>query len=145
VSVSHAAQVPMAAQRYFASRGIPMHRRGDHPVIAMPFRPEAGWRRYPIRKRVSTSALRRLRADGVTHVQLSAAGQRHTGPRQPLADRAGSSNALTIVRVSDLGEIARRRPAFVLLGADGLIRAQRTGKVGEDRQPLQSSDERADR
>lgn len=72
--VSHAAQVPVAAQRYFAGLGIPTHRWGDHPVIAMTFRPEAGWRRYPIRKRVSTSALRGLRADGVTHVQLRAAG-----------------------------------------------------------------------
>lgn len=73
-SVSHAAQVPAEAQRYFASLGIPTHRWGVHPVVAMVFRPEVGWRRHPIRKRVSTSALRRLRADGVTHVQLSAAG-----------------------------------------------------------------------
>lgn len=72
--VSHAAKVPAPAQRYFADVGVSAHGRRDHPVISMTFRPEVGWRRHPVRKRVSASALRRLRVDGVTHVQLTAAG-----------------------------------------------------------------------
>jgi hypothetical protein len=71
---SHAAKVPAPAQRYFDAIGVSTHGRSDHPVISMTFRPETGWRRYPIHKRVSMSVVRRLRADGVTHVQLRAAG-----------------------------------------------------------------------
>jgi hypothetical protein len=74
---THQSQVPTIAAHYFASVGVDMLDAQNHPLIASTFGPgPAGvkWRRYPIRKRVSGSAVRKLRTEGVTHVALSAGG-----------------------------------------------------------------------
>ncbi len=47
----------------------------DHPVIAQVFHPETGWRRFGMRKRISYSYARTLRAQGYTAVALSFAGR----------------------------------------------------------------------
>jgi hypothetical protein len=66
--VTHQAKVPGPAARYFQISQDP--HRDLYPVIAQQFRPGRGWTRYPIRKRVSTSWLRKMRGEGVTHVAL---------------------------------------------------------------------------
>ena len=65
---SHRSQVPAVAAAYFARLGVT-----EHPLISQVFTP-AGWKRPGCRKRVSGSAIRRLRSEGVTHVALSAGG-----------------------------------------------------------------------
>jgi hypothetical protein len=75
------AQVPPAVAAYFGTdaygfplgEGIAANRR--HPIIVQHFTPEKGWKRHPIRKRVSVSWLRKLRAEGVTDVALSSGGR----------------------------------------------------------------------
>jgi hypothetical protein len=69
-------QVPPAAARYFGVdsygfRGLDR----DHPIIVQEFTPERGWKIYPLRKRVSRSWLRKIRAEGVTHVMLRSGGR----------------------------------------------------------------------
>lgn len=64
-------QVPSVAAAYFGPTD-----RDTHPVIQQVFRREEGeWKRYPIRKRVSRSWLRKLGAEGVTHVALFSRGR----------------------------------------------------------------------
>lgn len=70
----HQSTVPPVAAVYFRERRTPIDTYYDHPLIAATFRPGVGWKRYGSRKRVSISACRKLRAEGVTHVQLSAGG-----------------------------------------------------------------------
>jgi hypothetical protein len=43
----------------------------EHPIVVDEFRPSTGWKRQTFRKRVSVSWLRKLKAEGVTHVGLS--------------------------------------------------------------------------
>ncbi len=45
-------------------------KRYDGIAIRSVFKPNRGWRRLPIRRRVSRPELIRLRNEGVTHVQL---------------------------------------------------------------------------
>jgi hypothetical protein len=78
---SHQSTIPHAAYQYFKRIGVDMweHGQRNHPVITQvygPGRTGDNWRwcRYPIRKRVSESAIRRLHVEGVTHVQLAAGG-----------------------------------------------------------------------
>jgi hypothetical protein len=68
---SHAAQVPSLIAEYFAAYhpGV-----SDHPVITQQFTPGRGWARQDFRKRASVSWLRKLKAEGVTSVQVSAGG-----------------------------------------------------------------------
>lgn len=68
---SHRAQVPALIAGYFAA-----HHPGvsDHPVITQEFTPGRGWVRQGFRKRVSVSWLRKLKAEGVTSIQVSAGG-----------------------------------------------------------------------
>lgn len=75
MSHSHQSQVPPLAAAYFRSILGAEFVPGYHsPVlIAQVYRPEGpnqGWRRHPIRKRVSGSWLRGLRREGATHVTL---------------------------------------------------------------------------
>jgi hypothetical protein len=44
----------------------------DAPIITAEFRPGRGWVRTSFKKRVSRAWLRKLRAEGVTHVALTA-------------------------------------------------------------------------
>lgn len=67
MSESRASRVPAAAVAYFGPVAL---YRGGHPLVEQVFRPGQGWRRHPLRKRVSGSEVRRLRADGVTVVAL---------------------------------------------------------------------------
>jgi hypothetical protein len=66
---AHKAQVPPAAADYFRAL-----QAGDHPVITRRFRPDRGWKPYPLRKRVSENVLRQEQAAGYTHVELTAGG-----------------------------------------------------------------------
>ena len=69
--MTHQATVPARVAAYF---GGPFD-RDDHPVIAQAFKPGRGWTRYPIRKRVSGSWLRKMRAEGYTEVALACRGR----------------------------------------------------------------------
>lgn len=74
----HQAQVPRAAYDYFFRQhphieDLPGHHRPV--VIAQVFYLDRGWKRHPLRKRVSYSECRRLRAAGATHVALKFAGR----------------------------------------------------------------------
>lgn len=71
--MSRSAEVPEAARRYFEnhpSGPVRVTSRSDHPIISMQFHPKSGWKRSPIRKRVSTSWLRRLGEGGYEAVTL---------------------------------------------------------------------------
>lgn len=72
--MSHQAHVPGAIAAYFGSGTLPPY--DEHPLIGQTFRPGVGWRRYTFRKRVSTSWLRKLRAEGVTSVAIDYKGRR---------------------------------------------------------------------
>jgi hypothetical protein len=79
MSTSHQAQVPPAARRYFKTISVPTDSYKDHPVITAEFPRRrqdgaVGWARQTYRKRISASWARKLRADGVTHVELAAGG-----------------------------------------------------------------------
>src|SRR5437879_1854222 len=60
-------QVPPVAARYFGWEG-------EHPIITRVYW-ERGWRLYPIRKYVSKSWCRKLRAEGALYVELHANGR----------------------------------------------------------------------
>lgn len=64
------AQVPGKIADYFGTAA-----RTEHPVIAEAFAPGTGWTRYPIRKRVSLSWLRKMRREGVTSVAIACQGR----------------------------------------------------------------------
>ena len=67
---SNAAHVPQAV----IASGINFSR---HPIIAQAFTPSAGWKIYPMNKRISRAWVRsHLVPDGITHVQLTDAGER---------------------------------------------------------------------
>lgn len=69
--MSRAARVPGAAQRYFTNTlGTDDY---DHPVIVQQF--DHKWTQYPFRKRISGAWARKMRAEGVTHVQLETGGR----------------------------------------------------------------------
>lgn len=70
-AISHQAQVPGLIADYF-SRIHPDVT--EHPVITAHWTPGKGWRRQTYRKRVSVSWLRKLKAEGVTDIQVSAGG-----------------------------------------------------------------------
>lgn len=65
------AQVPGFVAEYFGAKPEGMT---EHPVIAQQYWPALGWRRTAMRKRVSLSWLRKLKAQGVTAVQLACGG-----------------------------------------------------------------------
>jgi hypothetical protein len=64
--------VPGKAERYFAAVGIGTFY--THPVVTRTFVPGLGWKRYPVRKRISLNWARQARAEGVTDVELRAGG-----------------------------------------------------------------------
>ena len=66
--MSHQAKIPTVAVDYFGWHT-------EHPVVRQVFRPDRGWTRYPWRKRVSGNEVRKLRAEGVTAVQLASDGR----------------------------------------------------------------------
>lgn len=70
--MSHQAQVPVVVEDYYRSRGV--NTVYSHPLIRQVFRDGSGWRFHPTRKRISTSWVRKLRADGVTSIQTEAGG-----------------------------------------------------------------------
>jgi hypothetical protein len=64
---------PEIASRYFDRAGTAL---GDRIIVKSVFYPNRGWKRHPLlRKRVSITELRRLRGEGITHVQLSCKGR----------------------------------------------------------------------
>lgn len=65
------AQVPGLVADYFGDSA-----RDEHPVITQAFTPGKGWVRYPIRKRVSVSWLRKLQGESVTAVQIECGGRK---------------------------------------------------------------------
>lgn len=68
----HQSIVPAVALAYFG----PAAAYGDrHPLVEQVFIPAVGWRRFPLRKRVSGAEVRRLRAVGVTAVALRSGGR----------------------------------------------------------------------
>jgi hypothetical protein len=70
---THQATEPSLVADYFGS----LSETGrQHALISQTFTQGKGWKDYPIRKRVSTSWLRRLRSEGVTHVALISRGRR---------------------------------------------------------------------
>lgn len=69
--MTHQAQVPGLIADYFGEAA-----RDEHPVIAEQFTPGKGWKRSPIRKRVSVSWLRKIKREGVTSVAVTCAGRR---------------------------------------------------------------------
>lgn len=73
--MSHQAQVPRTVADHFGSRYDGSY--GTHPIIAQAFKPGLGWKRYPIRKRVSCAWLRKMKAAGFTHVGLAINGDGH--------------------------------------------------------------------
>jgi hypothetical protein len=76
---SHQAHEPQAAAEYFnryGRVGWPDMGGRDHALIAETFIPGKGWKHYPIRKRISPSWARKMRAEGVTDVALVSAGHR---------------------------------------------------------------------
>lgn len=50
-------------------------KRYDGIIIRSVFKPNRGWRRLPIRRRVSRQELLRLSNEGATHVQLAYNGR----------------------------------------------------------------------
>lgn len=69
---SHQAQVPPIAAAYFSHRGVDL--TSNHPVIRQEYTPGRGWKAVSLHKRVSATWIRKLRGQGVTHVQLTAGG-----------------------------------------------------------------------
>ena len=67
---SYAASVAPIVAEYFRRRG-----NFDHPIIAQVFTPGSGWKRHPLKKRLSYNEVRKLRAAGATHLCLEAGGQ----------------------------------------------------------------------
>ena len=68
--MSLASRVPAVVADYFDGIGA-----GQYPVITQVFTPGVGWKRPGLRKRVTISWVRKLRAEGVTQVALSAGGR----------------------------------------------------------------------
>lgn len=66
--MSHSSSVPPKAATYFGIATRPPY--AEHPTIEQVFRDTSGWARYPITKRVSLSAVRRLRKEGVSSIAL---------------------------------------------------------------------------
>lgn len=62
--------MPPVAAAYFGPTD-----KHTHPIIRQVFNPAVGWKQYPIRKRVSGSWVRGLKAEGVTHVALESGGR----------------------------------------------------------------------
>jgi hypothetical protein len=73
---SYQAKVPKAAadyfNRYYAGGGVLFR---EHPTIDATFVPGRGWRPYPGVKRVSRTWVRKLAAEGVTHIALRSYGR----------------------------------------------------------------------
>lgn len=67
---SHQSQVPSLVQKYIDGVAVDST-FGIHPIVSQIFIPDRGWKRYPIRKRVSRSWARKAKLEGVTDVQLS--------------------------------------------------------------------------
>ena len=90
MTMSRQAQIPPVASSYFVVRHpatgeIPGYHR---PVtIGQVFWPDRGWKRHPLRKRVSYSECRRLRAAGATHVTLVFGGRESDFSLQELVRR----------------------------------------------------------
>jgi hypothetical protein len=68
---THQSTVPRVAAAYFGCGTQP----DLHPIIEAVYRPGRGWKRYPIRKRVSGSCILALRREGVTDVALRSGGR----------------------------------------------------------------------
>jgi hypothetical protein len=68
------AQVPTKVRDYLVATTAE-YQPGDHPTIAQTFRPDCGWKRYPMQKRITRSWARKLRAEGVTHLALAYRGR----------------------------------------------------------------------
>ena len=67
--MKHQAQIPPVVLRYFGPNT-------EHPIIEQVFTPGKGWKRYPIRKRISRAWVHRhLRPEGVEKVALRANGR----------------------------------------------------------------------
>jgi hypothetical protein len=61
---------PIPVVKGYFHRWHPEH-DGQTPIIFEAFGQETGWKRYPVRKRVSRSWLRKLRSEGYTRVSLA--------------------------------------------------------------------------
>jgi hypothetical protein len=82
--MTHQATIPVLVHDYFATDhfsnfaifGPRNHRYCDeHPIIVQVFYSDRGWRTTNYRKRVSCSWLRKLKAEGITHVGLVSGGR----------------------------------------------------------------------
>lgn len=71
---SRSASVPKVAADYF-DRVRREQGRSEHPVIELVFWPDRGWRRHPLRKRISLNEARRLRREGAAAVALRSGGR----------------------------------------------------------------------
>lgn len=71
----HQSSIPPLAYRYFSTIPDVLPGYSEPVLISQTFTTERGWKRYPVRKRVSLSELRKLRKAGATHVQLSCHGR----------------------------------------------------------------------
>lgn len=77
--MSHQSQVPALIAEYFKISTSPAYR--EFPLIAQTFRPsipgarQSGWKRVQGNKRVSLSAVRALRASGVSAIAVSLDGR----------------------------------------------------------------------
>lgn len=69
---SHSSTIPFPVAQYFGEGS-------SHPVIHSTFTPGKGWTLYPMRKRITPSWGRKMKAEGITAVALTA--QTPTGER----------------------------------------------------------------
>lgn len=72
--MTHQATTPAVAHGYFTRH--PLGPIDEHPIITRVYRPERGWVLTGYRKRVSGAWVRKLRAEGVASVELTAGGRR---------------------------------------------------------------------
>jgi hypothetical protein len=71
--MTHQATVPQVIANYFGCGTLPPYR--EHPLIVGVFYDGRGWRAEPGRQRVSTSKIRRLRAEGASAVAVNYQGR----------------------------------------------------------------------
>jgi hypothetical protein len=72
---THQSTVPALVADYFGI-GTDAYLTEGHPVIDSTFRVDEGWKRLGYNKRISLSAVRKLRAEGVTGIVVAYHGRR---------------------------------------------------------------------
>lgn len=70
-----ASQEPAAVAAYFGPLDPRRGEGREHAIVAETFTPETGWKRSPVRKRISGSWARAARRSGITTVALTSAGR----------------------------------------------------------------------